>query len=555
LRKIVKNIAFILNIGEKQKAITMALLSLIVSVIDIFSLVLLLFIINFYTQGSLKPISYLPGWLADRHSILLILIFFLFFIVKSIFGFLIFQSQNRFVYQVATRISQANLLRYLEGNYTDYTHLDSSVLIRKISQQPTEFCHYILAGFQQIISEGILIILTILTILFFNARLFLFLFLILLPAVIILSYFIKTRLRSVRAQIKTNGEKALQYLQEAVSGFIESNIYDKNRFFTDRYTGYQQIQNKFLSDLVVTQGISSRLIEVFAVFGLFILIVANHFIENSHAVELVTIGAFIAAAYKIIPGIVKILNVTGQIRTYEFTIDDLLKEAKKGALKKTIHPVKKINSVSFSQVSVSYQDHEILRNFNLEMHGGDFIGIAGQSGKGKSSLVNVLLGFLEASKGNVSINQIRMNAAERQSFWPNITYVKQQAFLLFDTISTNITLDLNQPDDPILRQSVVSSGLEELISKFPEGLQKVITQNGKNISGGQRQRITIARALYKDADLIILDEPFNELDDKSEREILGHFRELARRGKIILLITHNPASLSFCNKIVSLDAE
>jgi ABC-type bacteriocin/lantibiotic exporter with double-glycine peptidase domain len=106
-----------------------------------------------------------------------------------------------------------------------------------------------------------------------------------------------------------------------------------------------------------------------------------------------------------------------------------------------------------------------------------------------------------------------------------------------------------------LNQVIVSTGLLPFITKFPEGIQKIITENGKNISGGQRQRITIARALYKNADLIILDEPFNELDEESEMALLSHFKQLANAGKMVLLITHNRTSLSFCNKIISLDEE
>src|SRR5206468_10028260 len=85
--------------------------------------------------------------------------------------------------------------------------------------------------------------------------------------------------------------------------------------------------------------------------------------------------------------------------------------------------------------------------------------------------------------------------------------------------------------------------------------QKVIRENGKNISGGQRQRIALARALYKDFDLLILDEPFSELDADSEKELLHLLRELAAEGKIILLITHNESSLQYCNKIIRLHHE
>ncbi|MBD0300020.1 MAG: ATP-binding cassette domain-containing protein, partial [Nitrososphaera sp.] len=98
------------------------------------------------------------------------------------------------------------------------------------------------------------------------------------------------------------------------------------------------------------------------------------------------------------------------------------------------------------------------------------------------------------------------------------------------------------------------SGLEEVIAQFPEGLEKMIAENGKNISGGQQQRIAIARVLYKNADLILLDEPFNELDEASEISLLEHFRNLASQGKIVIMSTHDKKSLSYCTKTISLDA-
>jgi ABC-type multidrug transport system fused ATPase/permease subunit len=435
LNQIIRNILLILSSWEKKKAVSLMVLNMIVSVIDILSLAVLLFIINFYTQG-IHPLklNYLPGWIFNRDTVYLILFFFIFFVMKSVAGFFVFQSQNRFVYEVASRISEGNLLNYLEGTYTDYINEDSSVLIRKISQQPTEFCHYVLAGIQQIFTESILICLTILAILLFNAKLFLFLFIILLPAVIILSYITKSRLKTVRSNIKTNGERALQYLQEALSGFIESNIYDKNEFFIQRFVNYQQIQNKFLADLVVTQGVSARLIEIFAVFGLFILISANKLMEKAPAVELVTIGAFIAAAYKIIPGIVKILNVSGQIRTYEFTLNDLVIQKMKTPVEKKQPSLKVIESVSFENVSFKFNNQRIIKNLNLQLSSGDFIGLSGLSGRGKTTVINLLLGFLDPAEGHISLNGAALTLKERQSYWSKIAYVKQQAFLIYDTI-------------------------------------------------------------------------------------------------------------------------
>ena len=104
-----------------------------------------------------------------------------------------------------------------------------------------------------------------------------------------------------------------------------------------------------------------------------------------------------------------------------------------------------------------------------------------------------------------------------------------------------------------LAYAIRTSGLNELILSSTEGLNKIITENGKNISGGQQQRIAIARALYKNAEVILLDEPFNELDETSAISILSHLKELAGSGKIVILVTHDKLSLSYCNKIISLD--
>jgi ABC-type bacteriocin/lantibiotic exporter with double-glycine peptidase domain len=160
---------------------------------------------------------------------------------------------------------------------------------------------------------------------------------------------------------------------------------------------------------------------------------------------------------------------------------------------------------------------------------------------------------LEPGKGKLLINGTSSEMQQLQQFWKNISYVKQQPLLIYDSILKNITFDESVVDFQKLEEVLRVTGLKEILSSFPEGYNKVITENGKNLSGGQRQRITIARALYKDADLIILDEPFSELDRYSEDCLLTYFSELANHGKTIILITHNKESLLFCNKIISLD--
>ena len=460
--------------------------------------------------------------------------------------------QLHFVYGVASRLSQKKLLNYLDGSYNNYVNIDSSAHIRNISQQPIEFGHYVLGGLQQIISQSILILITIIAILIFNPVLFPLLFAILTPPIILTGFLMKRKLTTIRKMAKPVSEKTLQHLKEALSAYIESNLYGCKDFFSNRYHTSQSAFNNFLSEQLVIQNMPSRLIEVFAILGLFVLILINSFTANSNSIGLITLGAFMAAAYKIIPGIVKILNSNGQIKTYEFTVNGLLHTEEYPLVEKE-QTNNKFYSVEFKNISFRYKDEVVLDNFSLQISQGDFIGLSGKSGKGKTTLINLLLGFLETECGFILINDVCTKATDRQAFWKNISYVKQHPLLIYDSILKNITLDENVLNPQKSEEIIRVTGLGEWTSKYPEGANKIITENGKNISGGQRQRIAIARALYKQSDLIILDEPFNELDRASEYALLNYFRKLAHSGKMIILITHNKESLSFCNRIISLD--
>jgi ABC-type multidrug transport system fused ATPase/permease subunit len=571
LKKVINNIFAILDRREKTMAGKLILLDVIMSVLDIAFLVMLLYIVHFYTETHhAQPHSYFPFSLFDRFPLLLIAIFFILFALKNLAGYRALSMQFRFAYAVASRLSKNNMINYLDGTYQDYVDINSSVHNRKINQQPIEFGHYVLGGFQQIISQSLLILMTIVATLVFNPVLFLLLFLILTPPILLTGLLIKKKMNAVRRIAKPVSEKTLQSLQEALSGFIESNVFGRKKFFIDRYSGYQAKFNGFLASQQVIQNIPAKLIEVFAVFGFFILILINSYTGNTSTVQLITIGAFMGAAYKIIPGIVKILNSAGQIRTYAYTAAELAEDrvqAEDRAQAKdrvqaedqaepTVEKMPSddgIATIAFAGVFFSYGKEPLLNDISMVIDKGDFVGLSGTSGKGKTTLVNLLLGFAEACSGAISVNGVNTGARDRQRYWKYISYVRQQSFMIDDTVLRNIVLD-EEADDPAKLDEVIRmTGLEAFTGVFPEGLNKQLKENGKNISGGQRQRIAFARALYKEADLLILDEPFSELDEVSEEKMLDHCRRLAEAGRAVLLITHSKKSLSFCNKIISLN--
>lgn len=533
--------------------IQLILLDVVISLLDIAFLASLIYVIHFYTETDHTiPFSFFPFTFFSKYPLSLIIVFFLLFAVKNGLGYLVFKMQYRFVYAVASRLSKNNLLHFLQGTYTGHVQIDSSVHIRKISQHPVEFGHHVLAGFQQIVGQIILIILTIIAILIYDPLLFLLLFIILTPPILLIGLLIKRKLNSIRKTAKPVSERTLQHLQEALSGYVESNIFQRNDFFINRYSTYQSRFNDFLSQQLVVQNLPSRFMEVFALFGLLALIFLNFYNNNSGTIQVVTIGAFMAAAYKIIPGTVKILNSIGQIKTYGYTVTDLLQNQSATKVKKEESNIE-ITTVSMDNILFSHKEEKLLNNFSLKIAKGELIGLTGISGKGKTTVINLILGFLEPQSGTILINNKITTAADRQHYWKSIAYVKQDPFLIYDTIITNITLNEKDHDTGRIENVVKATGLDTLVAQYSQGLKSIITENGKNISGGQRQRIAMARALYKDADLLILDEPFNELDRESENKLLMHCKDLAESGRMVLLITHNKESLSFCSKIVSLD--
>src|SRR4030095_3677209 len=185
-----------------------------------------------------------------------------------------------------------------------------------------------------------------------------------------------------------------------------------------------------------------------------------------------------------------------------------------------------VTEIEFSRINFGYKQERVLADFSMHLRKGDFAGITGVSGKGKTTIINLMLGFLDPDTGWIAVNDKTTTALERQGYWSKVSYIKQQSFFIHDSVRNNITLHEHYEKEKLARVIRVT-GVDEITAEHPDGIETIVAENGKNISGGQRQRIILARALYKDADLIILDEPFNELDRVAEDRLLNHFREMA----------------------------
>ncbi|MBL7738078.1 MAG: ABC transporter ATP-binding protein [Chitinophagaceae bacterium] len=554
---ILKNTWAVLDKQEKKSFSVLMAADMFISILDIIALILLLGIVQFYIEpAGQSSLSFLPTWLTDKNSAWLIFLFFLFFGIKNAVAYLISKNWYRFMTDVSVRMSASNLSRYQYGPFEEFINTGSATHVRKIGFQPFELCQYILSGIQQIMTQSVLILLSITAIILYNPRLFLLLLIILLPPVLITLYFIKKRLAKVKTELKASSEASFQYLMDALKGYIEANIYNRNDFFLQRFVSSRRTFSKTMFGSISAQQMPYRFIEVFAIFGLLTLIAIHQWTENSNQDLLIAIGAFMAAAYKIIPGIVKIINIISQMKAYEYALTDLSQnngttKKKKNDQDAVIAP----ESIEWKNICFQYDHQPLIHDLSFTIREGDLVGITGESGKGKTTLLNLLLGFLSPAKGTILVNGRPSDMYDIRNYWPFITYVKQQPFLIHDSVMNNITLEETGHDEKRLKAALDITGINRLTDLSAEGLDKMITENGKNISGGQQQRIAMARALYRDAPLIILDEPFNELDEAAECALLQSLQQMSRQGKMIVLVTHNKKALSFCTKIVSLDGK
>ena len=216
-------------------------------------------------------------------------------------------------------------------------------------------------------------------------------------------------------------------------------------------------------------------------------------------------------------------------------IEDKIEKYLESINEHRVNSIDSIKDISFKNVSFNYDGHkEIIHNFSYDFHKNKKYALIGSSGSGKSTIIKLLLNNYEVSKGILCINDMDINTINIEDIYQHISIVHQNAPILNDTLKNNITYFKDYSDKQI-NEVIEKAGLKDFVSALPNGLNTVINENGNNISGGEKQRISIARALLKDADLLIYDEPTSNLDHTTAKEIE---RILLNENKTCFMITH-----------------
>jgi ABC-type bacteriocin/lantibiotic exporter with double-glycine peptidase domain len=553
---ILKKILFFVDEKNKKKLLIIIFFMTAGAFLEMFSVAMvfpLLKIISdstyLYNYNNYKIVNFLNNSFSHQNIIYILLFFFLIiFFLKNFFLGLINWLQLRFSSEFNMTLSDRLFSGYIKRKYNSFISGDLQFMMKSIS-------HDTLALSNSINAIGYLII----------DSLFLFFLLILLlytepngAFFLIFFFFIFIKIYHDYSQKKLstwsklnnhNEKNKLSIIQQSFFGIREIKIYSKLNFFLKNFNNanYGYIETLFKKNIVQT---STRLyIEIISVTALIVFIITVSQ-QGDLQRSLPTLGLFAAAAFKMLPTINRILIskqflkfINPVIQRFSKDLSDNLinfENIKKKII--TIAP----KQVLFQNVDFNYDvNKKIFINLNLKIFLNKNIGIIGKNGSGKSTFLDMLCGLIQPTTGIVKLDHSDTSLL-RRFFIENAGYVSQSPFILDDTILTNITFKKGSYNKNKLNFVLNFVNLNGFINSLPDGINTVIGFNGCKISGGQKQKIGIARALYKDPKILILDEATNSIDDESEKKIINNLSKINKKTKFII-VSHTSRVLKLCS--------
>ncbi len=351
----------------------------------------------------------------------------------------------------------------------------------------------------------------------------------------------------------------IQYLQEGLGAVKDVKLLGCEKEFIDRY----QVRNLGSAHVgkwkTILQALPRLWIELLTVAGM-VAVVLMMIAQNSPMESLVpTLGLFAATAFRFMPSVNRLLNAIQNVRFNWPVIHNLyqelcLIEEPELSKKHALLPFKK--DLILENVSFCYPSTEalVLKQISLSIRQGESVGFIGSTGAGKSTLVDIILGLLVPASGVVKIDGIDIQTNPR-GWQDQIGYVPQSIFLTDDTIRSNVAFGLSddQVDDSVVWSSLCSAQLEQFVKGLPEGLDTCIGEGGVRLSGGQRQRIGIARALYHDPSVLVLDEATSSLDTITESDFMDAVCAL-KGDKTLIIVAHRLTTVEHCDYLFRLES-
>lgn len=485
----------------------------------------------------------------------LIILYFL----KSIFLVYLSYFQNDYLTKVARDNSNRLYAGYLNQTYAYFIKKNSSKVI-KLFQVELNYLLSYLSAFSFVLTElsmSLAIILTLVVIEPLGALMVAVFFG--LMSILFYSTF-KSRLASYGEQREKYDGNISKNILESFQAIKEIKINQRGHYFKSIHQENNLHKTIITRNQLIVAQLPRLFLEVIAVTGLtiFIVVLLLQGFETNKLISTLTI--FVAASFRIIPSLNRVLNGVQSMRFLQASIDTLHQEFSSFTptsleikTKETSQVIKK--NIQFKDLSFAYTNKKsnVLNGLNLNIAVGSSIGIIGGSGEGKTTLLDVLIGLLVPTKGSLFIDDIEITHENKVQWQKNIGYVAQMINLVDNSIKKNIAFGIpeNEIDHKELNRCIEKAQLTTFIASLENGVETMVGERGIQLSGGQRQRIGIARALYNNPEVLVFDEATSALDEDTEEQFMSAI-ERFKGEKTIIIVTHRLSTLRFCDEVFNL---
>lgn len=560
IKEFLKQFFFIVKYFGFTKFIKLVFFLITGMILEIISIGLIIPVISILSDENFynNYFYYLPFLTEYSHiekiNFTLIVLCFVFFL-KFCFSLLVNYQQFRYSMQLQSNISKELISKYLLMPYEKYFKIKSSEVLRNVMVDTNRFIAGIMLPIVYLTSE-FLIVFGISLILMMQIGLsslsIIFVFALFGIIYVTFSKKIIKRLGNSRSTIDEN---IIKFSSEALKGIREIKLNEVEKYFLDFFKNTFDKNAKIMSNFFTFQAAPRLCVEVILVFFLsitmFIFIIKDF--ETSKIIS--TLGLFSVAAIRLIPSVNKIITSQQNIRFNHIVMKSITNDLKEDKLQTEDNKNLLIfkDAIEIKNLNFFYdKDKKVLNNINLKILKGEKIGIIGKTGSGKSTLVDIISGLITSYEGVILIDNKKFDP--KSSKWGrDFAYVSQSTFLFNESLKFNIIFN-DKPKYEQINKILKIVEMDEYINNLNQNLDTIVGENAINLSGGQVQRIGLARALYNEPKILILDEAFSAMDTETEAKILNNIFE-NYKDMTIINIAHKGESLNQCQKIYDLDAK